>query len=115
MQKNNRRTGSYYEQAAAEYLKQKGLRILKQNYRCRYGEIDLIAQDGETIVFIEVKYRRTAGMGEPAEAVTAVKQKRIRDVASCYLACFCQEQEVMCRFDVITILGRQLCWIQDAF
>ena len=58
LHKNTRSTGSCYERKAADYLKQQGLFILRYNYRCRFGEIDLIARDGEYLVFVEVKYRK---------------------------------------------------------
>ena len=58
MHKNTRSTGSCYERKAADYLKQQGLFILRYNYRCRFGEIDLIARDGEYLVFVEVKNRK---------------------------------------------------------
>ena len=55
---NRRKEGAYYENLVAEYLKTQGYEILEKNYRCRIGEIDLIAKEGETLVFVEVKYRR---------------------------------------------------------
>lgn len=112
---NKRATGSRYEQAAADFLRQQGLRILEQNYRCRQGEIDLIAQEGRTLVFVEVKYRKTAAMGDPAEAVTALKQSRIRNAAGYYLYSRRHGEDTPCRFDVVSILGQELRWIQDAF
>lgn len=112
---NKRDTGRRYEQAAARYLEQQGLRILERNYRCRQGEIDLIAQDGRVLVFVEVKYRKTAAKGEPAEAVTPLKQQRIRSVASYYLYSRRHGEDAPCRFDIIGILGEELRWIRDAF
>lgn len=112
---NKRATGGLYECAAASYLRQQGLQILDQNYRCRQGEIDLIAQEGCTLVFVEVKYRKTDAMGEPEEAVTPFKQRRIRNAAVCYLYSRRYGENTPCRFDVVSILGKDLRWIRDAF
>ena len=75
--KNNRRTGTGYERKAGAYLESLGYKIVTYNYRCRLGEIDLIAKEGETLVFVEVKYRRDDKMGNPKEAVDRKKQKKI--------------------------------------
>ena len=77
MHKNTRSTGSCYERKAADYLKQQGLFILRYNYRCRFGEIDLIARDGEYLVFVEVKYRKDNSSGYSLAAVNPAKQKTI--------------------------------------
>lgn len=90
------------ESLAAKHLKARGYRILAQNYRARRGEIDLIARDGEFIVFVEVKTRRSLKFGLPQAAVTLQKQRQISKVALAYL----QAQNLMdtpCRFDVIAI------------
>jgi putative endonuclease len=89
-EKNNRKTGGNYEQAAGFYLEQHGYQILQYNYRCRIGEIDIVAKEGENLVFCEVKYRTGPGKGSPLEAVDARKQRKI----------FCQSDtcpEGMCR------------------
>jgi len=96
--------GDAGERAAAEYLEAKGYRVLHRNYRFGKGEIDLIARTGGTIVFVEVKTRSTASYGEPKEAVTPEKVRRIRRVASAWLA----ERrigECDCRFDVIAVFS----------
>ena len=90
------------ESLAAKHLKARGYRILAQNYRARRGEIDLIARDGEFIVFVEVKTRRSLKFGLPQAAVTLQKQRQISKVALAYL----QSRNLMdapCRFDVIAI------------
>lgn len=77
---NRRKEGAYYENLVAEYLKTQGYEILEKNYRCRIGEIDLIAKEGETLVFVEVKYRRDDKMGNPKEAVDSKKaEKNLHD------------------------------------
>ena len=70
------------ERIAVDYLTEKGYRILRRNYRFGRGEIDIIAQDGTELVFVEVKTRRTSAFGEPEEAVTPKKQSQIRTVAA---------------------------------
>ena len=78
--------GKAGEEKASRYLKQKGYEIIEKNFRCREGEIDIIAKDkNKELVFIEVKTRRTYEYGEPAEAVNLVKQKRIQKVAKYYI------------------------------
>lgn len=102
--KNNRKTGQIYEDKAVEYLKGRGYRILEQNFRIRTGEIDIIAMEGEIIVFVEVKYRENSGLGDPLEAVNPHKQRRISRTALYYCACH-GTGDRECRFDVIGFLG----------
>lgn len=112
---NKRMLGSEYEQRAAEYLAGQGLTILGRNYRCRQGEIDLIAGDGSYLVFVEVKYRSDVSKGDPAEAVGFHKQQRIRAAARYYLYQNRYGEDTPCRFDVIAILNEEIRWIRDAF
>ncbi len=102
--KNQRLVGAEYEQMAGEYLKQQGYQILQYNYRCRQGEIDIIARDGAYLVFCEVKYRTDCKKGMPSEAVHIKKQQVISRCALYYMTVNgiwgCP-----CRFDVIGILG----------
>lgn len=112
---NKRETGSRYEQEAALYLKNQGLTILEQNFHSREGEIDLIARDGRYLVFVEVKYRKNAAKGDPAEAVDYYKQRHIRRTAQYYLYSHRYGEDTPCRFDVISILGSDIRWIKNAF
>ena len=112
---NKRRTGGCYEAAAAAYLEKQGLVILRRNYRCRSGEIDLIARDGRYLVFIEVKYRRDKSCGHPAEAVTPRKQRTISKVASYYLLTHGCGMDTPCRFDVAAVSGDGVELIKNAF
>ena len=114
MERNKRKTGAAYEQAAGYYLEQQGYVILQYNYRCRIGEIDLIAQDGDCLVFCEVKYRKNGSRGNPLEAVDAKKQYRISRCAQYYL----MEKrlgDIPCRYDVIGIEGSRITLIKNAF
>ena len=114
-ERNHRRTGAIYEQLAAEYLEQKGYRVLERNYYTRAGEIDLIARDGRYLVFVEVKYRKNDGEGHPLEAVDSRKQGRIRRAAQAYLYVHHLPQDTPCRFDVVGILGETVLHVEDGF
>ena len=98
---DNRSKGSWGEERAARYLRLRAYRILEKNYRCRLGEIDLIARRGGFLVFVEVKLRRTDRFGEAREFVGRSKQERILATAQLWL----QEHETSLqpRFDVIEI------------
>ena len=93
------RTG---ECLAAGFLKKRGYRILERNYRTPLGEIDIIAQERQTLVFVEVKTRRSCYFGDPKAAVTFAKQKKISRVALCYLKTTGQ-MNTRARFDVVSI------------
>ena len=94
--------GKIGESLAAAHLKARGYKILEQNYRALRGEIDLIAQDNDFIVFVEVKTRRSLKFGVPQGAVTRQKQQQISKVASAYLQAT-DRFDTPCRFDVIAI------------
>jgi putative endonuclease len=112
---NNRKTGSSYEKLAAEYLQAQGYQILEMNYRCRIGEIDIIAKDDTYLVFIEVKYRRDISCGMPQEAVDRKKQRIISKVADYYRMMHGCTEVTPCRFDVVAICGQKVQLIQNAF
>lgn len=112
---NDRETGSFYEEKACEYLKEKGLQIVERNFRVRQGEIDIVARDKGTLVFVEVKYRRDTAAGRPQEAVTYKKQKQISKVALFYLSFHRLPLSTPCRFDVVAICKEDICWISNAF
>ncbi len=94
--------GAFGEAAAAEYLRKKRYEILAMNYRCRLGELDIIARQKDTFVFAEVKLRRESGYASAAEAVTPPKQRRLRFAAESWLA-ENELEDVPCRFDVIEV------------
>ena len=82
----SRRLGGWGEELAARFLEERGWQILARNWRCRYGEVDLIASDGRYLAFVEVKLRNSDRYGQPMEAVTAAKQRRLLTAAQLYLA-----------------------------
>lgn len=112
---NKRAVGTAYEKWAGEYLKELGYEILEYNFRCRIGEIDMIARDGEYLVFLEVKYRAGAGSGNPLEAVDWKKQRIISKVAAYYCLTHGYDETTSCRFDVVAILGDEISLIKNAF
>jgi len=97
-------TGKTGEDLAVRELTRRGYAILARRYRTRFGEIDIVARDGNAIVFVEVKARRTARCGLAAEAVTRWKQRRIGAMALDYLA-WAGRLDAPCRFDVLAIDG----------
>lgn len=112
---NNRTSGSRYEAYAAAYLEKRGYRVIEKNFRCHIGEIDLIAVHRNALVFIEVKYRKTAAKGSPVEAVTKKKQRTIYKVAQYYMMTHSVSPDTVCRFDVVAILGETIEVIPNAF
>jgi putative endonuclease len=96
--------GSEGERAAAEFLEARGYRILDRNYRTRLGEIDLVAEEGRILVFVEVKVRLNDRFGGPAAAITSAKQARIARLAQQYVMSR-RLGERPCRFDVVLIWG----------
>ena len=107
------------EELAARYLAAHGFRILQRRFRTRSGEIDLVAEEGETLAFIEVKTRSSAACGSPAEAVDRRKQVRLTRAAEIYLA-RTGRYDAACRFDVVEVWDEpggdgRIDHIRDAF
>lgn len=109
--------GKQAEKLALELLKSSGLKLLSKNYHCRYGEIDLVMQDQKTIVFVEVRYRKSSRFGGAIESIDFNKQNRIRLTASHYL----QNNKISgnARFDAVLLSSlenpREINWIKSAF
>lgn len=116
MNDNKRNLGKEKETLAASYLQKKGYRILEMNYQVRQAEIDIIAYDKETLVFVEVKYRKNETAGNPLEAITVNKQRRI-----CKAALFYMNQKridpytVSLRFDAVGMTGEKIIHVENAF
>lgn len=110
--------GKYGESLAQEYLKEHGLRILATNYRFHHGEIDIVAEEGDVLVFCEVKTRTSAEFGPPEAAVSGLKQHQLRRLALAYIT-LQHSSGRPCRFDVIAIRIHQghpvIEHIRDAF
>lgn len=112
---NKRQLGSEFEQQAAEYLKQKGYKILEFNFRNRFGEIDIVAKEQEYLCFVEVKYRKENNCGYASEAVDYRKQQNILRVANYYLMKNKLSEWTPCRFDVVAMDGDRIELIQNAW
>ena len=107
--------GQAAEKIAAEYLTAKGLKLIASNYRSRFGEIDLIMQDGASLVFIEVRLRKNKTFGGGEESITASKQHKIAITAEYYLQ---QHGSQACRFDALLMDKadtKSIMWIKNAF
>ena len=106
--------GARAEELCADLMRAAGLKLIERNWRCRHGEIDLIAQERDTLVFAEVRMRSPGGFGGAAESVTAAKRARLIAAARLYLTRYPQAH---CRFDVFLVDGppRHVQWIKNAF
>ena len=109
--------GKEAENRACRHLQAHGLRVVKRNYHSRQGEIDLIMQDKDSLVFVEVRYRRQPGYGSAAESVDRRKQSKLIACANHYLQAFPGNARQPCRFDVVTLGGdmNSIEWIRNAF
>lgn len=112
---NKRAVGTKYEEMAAKYLTLQGLSVIEMNYRVRSGEIDIVARDNNFIVFVEVKYRRTASAGHPEEAVDYKKIKNICRTADHYRIYHKLNDEQYYRFDVVAIEDDSIRWYKNAY
>jgi len=115
---DRKKLGRASEEAAALFIRNNGLRILVQNYRCRYGEIDIVARDGECLVFVEVRSSRGNHFANPKESIGTKKRRTLSKVALNYL----KEKgliESRSRFDVVTVIGlgaeARFEWMKNAF
>ena len=112
---NKRKIGAEYEELAAGYLRENGVKVIARNFRSRMGEIDIVGHDGEYYIFFEVKYRKDKSSGNPAEAVNAHKQYRISRVADYFRVYRKLKDSDNVRFDVVSILGNEVVWYKNAF
>ena len=110
-----RATGDRFEGAALSFLQAHGLRLIRANFLCRHGEIDLVMRDGETVVFVEVRYRRSAAFGGALGSVTAAKRRKLISAAHLWLAWHPHDARRPCRFDVLAFEGESVEWVRAAF
>lgn len=113
--KNKRVIGAMNEELAAMYLAKHGIRVIERNYRKKNGEIDIIAKDGDYLVFCEVKYRSRTDEGGAFYAVSEEKQKQIARIARSYMAQHNIHPESLCRFDCVLIDGDEINHIKNAW
>jgi putative endonuclease len=107
--------GDAAENLAAAFLQRAGLTLVERNYRCRFGEIDLIAREGATLVFVEVRMRSSERFGGAAASITAAKRTKLLRTARFYLAGVGRAPQ--CRFDALLISGKtnSIEWLKNAF
>lgn len=113
-----RERGTWAENIALRFLGARGLKLLKRNYRCLLGEIDIVMKDNDTLVFVEVRYRAGSEYGSPLETIDRAKQTRLLRTASHYLRKHrMTEAQAQCRFDVVVVTGPKPSteWIKAAF
>ncbi len=115
-----KRFGNWGEEEASRFLEGKGFEILKRNFRTGFGEIDIVARDGETLVFVEVRTKSDSMFGDPLETISPKKKSRLERLAAAYLVINKVPGQVPCRFDVIGIIARdgvvyEMEHIVDAF
>ena len=114
------RKGAHYEALALAYLRGQGLTVVKTNYRCKLGEIDLVMQDAKGLVFVEVRYRQKTSHGSAIATVDHRKQHKLRNAARQFLLYHQLHDRVACRFDVVGLEtsgsgATSVHWIQNAF
>ena len=113
------RAGAAAEDGAFAYLRRQGLVPVTRNYRCRYGELDLIMRDKETLVFVEVRFRSSGAWVEAFDSIDEAKQRKLTLAAECYLAAHPQLDYDACRFDAVAVRpaarGLHFDWLPDAF
>ena len=121
---STREQGEYTESLACQFLENKGLTLIEKNFHCRLGEVDLIMQDTNSLVFVEVRYRKNIHFGSGAESITASKQGKLIKTASVYLQQHVKLSQYPARFDVVSITGSlesnnintiNFDWIENAF
>ncbi len=110
--------GKYGEEVAVNYLKRRGYQIIKRNFRCSLGEIDIIAKKDGCLIFVEVKTRKEKEEMMPEDSINYGKEMRLKKIAELYINNYCQE-DIECRFDVISIMigkdKEKINLIEDAF
>jgi putative endonuclease len=110
-----RATGNRFEDAAREFLEARGLRLVRANFLCRHGEIDLVMRDGDTLVFVEVRYRRNAAFGGALGSVTMAKRRKLISAAHIWMAWHPNDARRPSRFDVLAFEGDDVEWVRAAF
>lgn len=118
MKINQNNAGLEAEKLAATYLMNHGLKIVAQNYHCRFGEIDLIMKDGKTLVFVEIRLRSNNKFGSAAASITPQKQQKFILTAQHYLQEYSRQGDCLCCFDVILMDkadANHIDWVRNAF
>ena len=116
-QRSSAQSGKDAELHALDYLQQQGLRLLAQNWLCKRGELDLVMLDGDTVVFVEVRYRKNTQWGGALDSIDERKRQKLIFAAQYFPQCESHWANSPCRFDVVAIDSKldQLNWLQNAF
>lgn len=109
--KERQKKGKHGEARALAYLEREGCALVQKNYRTRFGEIDLIMQQGNTLVFVEVRYRSKMDFGGAAASITPIKKRRMVSAAEQFLMSYSSPPP--CRFDVIALDGERITWLKN--
>jgi putative endonuclease len=119
MKATTKTLGAQGEELAVKYLRKQGYKVIQRNYQCRWGEIDLVARDKDTLSFVEIKSRSSSDFGLPQDSVDRFKQERIIQVAKAFMAEHHLNETIPARFDVVAIRltpsGPEMELIKDAF
>lgn len=107
--------GRVYERRAETHLVKQGLKLLLRNYSCKHGEIDLVMRDADTLVFVEVRFRKHSQFGGAVASITPSKQEKVRRSAEHYLVSKRLYEKHPVRFDVVALSEKQCEWIKGAF
>lgn len=108
--------GKQAEKRACRFLEKQGLSLVEANYRCKLGEIDLVMQDKESLVFVEVRFRKRSKQGHGVETLSYTKKQRIIKSALCYLQENHCVDKIACRFDVLgSDAAQEIIWLKNAF
>jgi putative endonuclease len=110
-----RATGNRFEEAARDFLEARGLRLVRANFLCRHGEIDLVMRDGDVLVFVEVRYRRNGAFGGALGSVTMAKRRKLVSAAHLWMAWHPNDARRPSRFDVLAFEGDDVEWVRGAF
>lgn len=110
---NKREVGSFYENKVCDYLISEGIEIIERNFFCKFGEVDIIGREGDTLIFFEVKFRSGDSFGNPLDAIDRRKQKRIIGCAKYYTAY--KYSDMYIRFDAVGVTDDKIEWVKDAF
>jgi putative endonuclease len=119
--KNRRQVGQEAEERACAYLVKQGLQLVKRNFLCKMGELDIVMLQGNVLVFVEVRYRKGGKFGSALETVTWHKQQKLIKAAMYFLLLNKKYAALPCRFDVVSIMPavdsgiENLQWVKDAF
>lgn len=114
-----RGTGALYEDIALAHARNQGLTLIERNFNCRFGELDLVLREGNVVVFLEVRYRKSQQFGGAMQSIGAQKRERLLKAASLFLQAHPELSRLACRFDVMAIAGTtqqpEINWQRNAF